>query len=642
VTRFAAMVVAALIVAAPRMAAAGVTVQLSVSTPQAEVGEGIRVEVQAMSDSDAPTSPRLRVPPGFTLQGPSVGSNQQISFSNGQFQHRRGITATWILVAPKPGRWVIGPAIVQSGASSIQSQTATIEVVAQGTMPRQQQRRARPGNVPDPFDPFSMMPKIPGFPNFDDLDHDLLPQQPQIPQEYAVEHAPEEMAFLRATVTPAEAVVGQQVTLRIYAYGGRGPYDEFGSSEASHADFLSEILIDSAYRQPVYLTEIDGVRYTVVKLREIALFPLHAGDLTIGSMSMGFRGPGYPETQLMHGLVRSSRELHVTVSDPPMAGRPPGYDLGNVGKYSMSAEVEPRSVTAGDAVAVTIKLEGTGNVPHQVKVPEQSGVDWLDPTITDAITSRESVVMGSRTFRYVVRLDHAGTVDLGQVTLPYYDAAARRYDVARVALGPVEVKPGATPLPSASAAPAASSNTEGPLEELGPPRRALGAATPTPRHMTDTRGYFALLAGGPLAVIALGGLAELMGLLRKRWAVRRKSLSAAARRALADARAAAAKNDTSGVAGAVERALYTAIEDRLGLKARAVLRQGLAEKLERAGADGALAGEIVAVLDACDALRFTSGEATSSGKLVERAASAVDRLPRTARPRETEDGEQAA
>jgi hypothetical protein len=638
VTRFAALAVTAAVLTAPSIARAATTVQLGLSTEQVEVGEGVRVEVNAMSDGDSPSSPRLRVPPGFTLQGPSVGSNQQISFSNGSFQHRRGIQATWVLVAPRPGRYVIGPAIVQSGQSAVQSETVTLEVVAPGSLPRQQRRPNR-RDPNDPFDPFSMLPRLPGFPNMDDLERDLLPQVPQIPQEYAVEHAPEPMAFLRATVTPSEAVVGQQVTLRIYAYGGRGPYDEYGSSEASHAEFLSEVLIDSAYRQQVYPVEIDGERYTVVKLREIALFPLHAGDLTIGAMSMGFRGPGYPETQLMHGLVRSSRELHVSVREPPLGGRPPGYDLGNVGKYSLSAQVEPRSVIAGDAVSVTIKLEGTGNVPHQVKVPEQHGVDWLDPTITDAITSREAVVMGSRTFRYVVRLDEAGNRDLGEVTLPYYDAAARRYDIARVALGSVEVKPGAAPAPSASAAPASSAKTEGPLEDLGAPRETLGAPAAAPAHLSDGRGFFGLLAGGPLAVVALGGLAELTARLRKRWTARRQSLSAAAKRALAEARAAASKNDLSAVAGAVERALYTTIEDKLGLKARAVLRASLAEKLSRAGADSELSAEIVAVLDACDALRFTSDASANAASLVDRAASAVDRLPRTVRPAA---GEQAA
>jgi hypothetical protein len=622
--------VVACIVAAPSLAHAAASVRLSVSAERAEQGEGIRVELSAMSDDESPSNPRLRVPPGFTVQGPSVGSSHNISFSNGHFEHRRGITATWVVVAPKTGRFVLGPALVQVGSSAAQSETVTVEIVAPGTIPRRPRRN--PFDPLDPFDPFSGMRGLPGFPNLDDFDPSRLPGNlpPVAPPEYAVEHAPDQLAFLRATASPADAVVGQQVTLRIYAYGARGYFDEVGSSEPSRADFLSQDLVDGNRKQPLYPVEIDGERWTAVKVREIALFPLRAGDLTIGSMKMGFHGAGYPEATPMQGLVRASPELHIAVREPPLAGRPPGYELGNVGSYTLNAEVEPRSIIAGDAIAVTIKVSGTGNVPHAVKVPEQKGVDWLDPTVTDAMGAHNSIVDGSRTIRYVVRLDEAGTRDLGEVTLPYYDPRTRRYETARATLGSVEVKPGKVASPVSSAAPApAKASAEGPLEDIGAPRKALGEPARAPRHFTDSKGYFGLLAGGPLAVLALGGLAELAGRLKRRFALRRQSLSTASKRALMEAREGASRGDRAAVAGGVERALYTAIEDKLGLKARAVLRDSLREKLVQAGADGTVSAEIVDILGACDALRFAGGD--DANGVIDRASSAVSRLPRVSR-----------
>jgi hypothetical protein len=620
--------VAACVVAAPSFAWAAASVRLSVGAEQAELGEGIRVELSAMSDGESPSNPRLRVPPGFTVQGPSVASSQSFSLSNGHFEHRRGITATWVVVAPKEGRFVIGPAVVQVGSGSAQSESVTIQIVPQGSAPRRQRRNRF--DPLDPFDPFAGMPKLPGFPNLDDFDGMQLPSAPpEAPAEYSVEHAPEPMAFLRATASPVDVVVGQQVTLRVYAYGGRGPYDEVGSSEPSRADFLSQVLVDSSYKQQRFLMEIDGSRWSAVKLREIALFPLRAGDLTIGSMKMGFRGPGYPEATPLSGLIRSSNEIRVLVREPPLAGRPPGYELGNVGSYTMTAEVEPRSVIAGDAISVTIKLEGTGNVPRSVKVPEQKGVEWLDPTVTDAVSSHGSVVGGSRTIRYIVHLDGAGTRDLGEATLPYYDPRTRRYETARAQLGSVEVKPGKATLPVPSSA-QPPPKTEGPLEEIGPPRRTLGEPARAARHLTDSRGYFGLLAGGPLAVVALGGLTELGRRLKRRFQLRQQSLLTASRRALAEARDGASRGDRAVVAGAVERALYISIEDKLGLKARAVLRQSLRDKLVQAGADGALSAEIVDILDGCDALRFAGAE--DAKNIIDRAASAVSRLPRASRP----------
>jgi hypothetical protein len=111
---------------------------------------------------------------------------------------------------------------------------------------------------------------------------------------------------------------------------------------------------------------------------------------------------------------------------------------------------------------------------------------------------------------------------------------------------------------------------------------------------------------------------------------RDRSLTSASRRALGEARAAAARGEKAAVAGAVERALYTAVEDRLGLKARAVLRPELSQKLVKAGAEPALASEIVSLLDACDGLRFSSSDASEAKSAIERVARVIAQLPRAA------------
>ena len=65
------------------------------------------------------------------------------------------------------------------------------------------------------------------------------PEEPTYPEELRVDKAPDPIAFLRATVTPNPVVVGQQVTLRVFAYGGRGQFSAENPNEPSHADFLT-------------------------------------------------------------------------------------------------------------------------------------------------------------------------------------------------------------------------------------------------------------------------------------------------------------------------------------------------------------------------------------------------------------------
>jgi hypothetical protein len=115
--------------------------------------------------------------------------------------------------------------------------------------------------------------------------------------------------------------------------------------------------------------------------------------------------------------------------------------------------------------------------------------------------------------------------------------------------------------------------------------------------------------------------------LRRRFRTQSSSHAAVARRALEEAHAAAERKEGALVASAVERAIYTTVEDRLGLKARAVMRNRLAAELEQSGAERALATETVTVLEACDGLRF-GGRGDESPEVVAKARSIVSRMAR--------------
>lgn len=623
-------VVAVLVLSStPAFAATGVQTNLSDDT--AEVGDSVQVELSAMSDTDdVPQNPRLELPPGFTVRGPNVSSSQQISILNGSFQRRRGITATWAIAAGRPGRYLIGPASVQVGATRITGQTLRLDIVARGSMT---QRRPKSPFGSNGFDPFSLLPQFPKLPNLDDLDDQpLLNAPPQAPAEYAVESAPDSMAFLRAVVNPTHAVVGQQVTLRIYAYGNRGAFEETYSSEPSRADFVSQVVVDNSFRQPRFMVPIGQSEWSAVKVRDVALFPLRAGALAIGPMRMGFRGPRYPETRPLEGLVRYSPQVTVTVSEPPITGRPPGYELGDVGQFSLSAEVDPRRTEAGGAIGVSVRLEGTGNLPNRLRLPERRGVEWLSPTTTEAITPNESVVGGWRQFRYVVRVSEPGAIDLGEVTLPFYNAQTGRYEIARARLGTVTVDPGAAPAP-APAASAVSKNEapRDPFEGLGGPRRKLTPLATVPPRVTDNRWFWLLIAAGPLGVLAMVGAVRGIKRFAAHLDARTESRATFVRRTMSEARRAADQNDRAGVASAVERAIYASIEEGLGLRARAVLRERLESELAEHGADPALAKETVGLLDVCETLKFGGSTGENLRSVLEQASAVADRVARADR-----------
>jgi hypothetical protein len=313
-------------------------------------------------------------------------------------------------------------------------------------------------------------------------------------------------------------------------------------------------------------------------------------------MSFSFVGRSYAKDP--RGLKRESQPIEITVVEPPLKDRPPGYRLGDVGRYSLSAQVEPREVPAGGSVSVVAKLEGVGNVPQSLLVPEQKGVRFLEPQLVEQVAPRSGVVQGFRTFTYVVELTRPGDIDLGELTLPYWDPKSRSYGVARAALGTVKVT-GSAPAAEVAAQADPGRRLHG---LITPPAKlsARGASASLP--LTSKLGYWVALIGLPLTTLLGFLLTDLGRLLARRVAARRGSLAAAFDDALKAL--AAASSSPAQAAGAAERALFVAIEKGTGIKARGLLKTDVQRALSQAGLPASIAQKASELLGRCDELRF--------------------------------------
>lgn len=611
----------------PRAARAEVELSLSLGAREVAVGEAVQLKLDAMStDDDAPSDPELTVPSGFEVRGPSVGTRQQVSISGFSMVTQTGISATWLLTPTRPGLFTIGPATVSFKGQRRQAEAVQLQVLPPGQQPRARSRSRRP-----PLDPFDAFDPFGNNNGFDDLFDRLrggnsrFDQLPAAPTDLVPERAPDDLAFVDAHIDTRRAVVGQQVTLSIYAHGAQGLFQEApGAREPSHPDFLAQRLVEDGSRQPVYQYSRDGQRWIAVKVREIALFPLRAGRLEIGALEFGFLGRRYG-VRSGDGPRRSTRPIVIDVSEPPSEGRPPGY-AGDVGNFELRATVEPRSLPVGGSVAVTARVKGRGRLPGALQLPEQAGAEWLEPTVRDDASVENSVVGGTRSFSYLVRMTKPGTIDLGSLRLPLFDPATGRYRVQSVALGNVSVEAPA----SAAVADDPAAPKSGPrLSDLVRFRPALAAHAPE-RYWTDRGFYWWALGLGPSLVLGAAGLFGLAGRLRRSLASRADSQATHATRALGDARQALAAGSPGAVASAAERALYNAIEWSTGIKARAVLRADLGRELSKAGLPDELASRVVAVLDASGQLRFGGADPARAQAVVDDAEGLVKELVRRA------------
>jgi hypothetical protein len=285
--------------------------------------------------------------------------------------------------------------------------------------------------------------------------------------------------------------------------------------------------------------------------------------------------------------------------------------------------VEPRQIEAGGAVSVVVTLNGTGNLPSALKVPVRKGVDFLTPATTEKLDFKDGKLGGTKTFSYVVRVSDPGTVELGEISLPYFDPNEQRYHVAAANLGTLVVRPGA-PAP-----PAPTSNDPKGLMQLTQtlkPRTELAKGAEPPRYLGDQRLFWGALLLGPLSVLSFTALVRLGRNARARFTARRQSNSAQLQLDLKLADEAARAERLADTATAVERALYRAIEATTGLKARGILRHELERTLLSRGFAAPLAREVVAALEQCDLLRFDQRKPEHARELAAQARTLTKKL----------------
>ncbi|MGA2450727.1 MAG: BatD family protein [Polyangiaceae bacterium] len=592
--------------------------RLSASADVIGVGDALHVQLVATSGDSMPADPRLGSVSGFILRGQTESPSQTHIFVNGASSDRYTLTVDWTLVASRVGTHHIGPATVVVGASRVASATFDVKVVPAGQAPA-----PRPPPPAFPQMPFGGMPFDP-WKNFllgpQGIDNEPQPEPTPVATDpkLALDAPRGPEYFVHASVDKTAAVVGEQVTLSIYEYKDTAAPEVDGQAEheASVADFVKQPLAQSKDKEQPHVgyASIAGKVWDVRLIGRWALFPLHAGDLSIGPMSVALSRP-----RNLAGTSRATETLRIHVTEPPLRGRPPGYVPGDVGRFTVTADVSPREVDQGGSVAVHVEVSGTGNLPTTVVAPARAGAEWLSPELHETLgPMAHDAFGGHRDFDFVVRIRDAGNVELGEIRIPFWDPEKKAYDVARAALGAVRAK--------ANTSSAARGDEAAPerLPGMPRPRERLEVVIPTARAYLDDSPlfWFGAIASGPCAFgLAVAGrtAARRVGEALRR---RRESPLAELKARVAAAQAACLGEDARAADAAIERAIYSATVAGVGVGVRGALGADVSARLEGSGLPPAFAARIATLLEECEVARFAP-EVASMASVRERWARAL-------------------
>ena len=567
-----------------------VEIKANVDNDTVEVGDGITYVLQVMAHGGLVAGdPKPGPIPGFSLHGVSQAPIHMRTTVNGATDEVNGLVTQWSLRADKVGTFTLGPAVVTVSGAKRTAPAVRVRVVERG-----KGTAARPhGRAPvDPFGGSTLDP-FKGLFDFGDDDRRPEPATPSADPKLGMDVPRDPVAFLHATVDKTRAVVGEQVTFTVYLY--EDPYARQGRPgdvhEANANEFVKRSLVEDETRAVGVGTALVGGKLWNVKLiRKNALFPLKTGHLTIEPMSLTL-------TQMRVGL-RASETLHVDVTEPPIAGRPAGYAVGDVGDMSLQATVTPRAIFREGAIGVNVELRGTGNLPGQLTLPVVPGVEWLEPTLRDKLGQMQSDRYGgTRTFSYVVRVHKEGAVELGEVRLPYYDADKRTYAIARATIGIVNVAPGAE----------RDAGTDAPEVVLGGmPKERRSLEGPHPQSFLAERGLFwVALFGSPLACAFALSAQGILGRWREKRAAATPSADRIAKTRRAEADDACRGDDGKAAMGAVARAVEADVLLRTDVNLRGAAGETVKMELEGAGLESEQAEGILAILRTCEDARFS-------------------------------------
>ncbi len=396
---------AALLFLLPGHARADATAVLSADRSEAFVTDEIVLKLSISGTTDVSDVSLPGASGAFSVQ--VVGPSKRFELINGSFS--ASVTYVWRLSPKRTGEFTIGPAQVTADGAQLRSNAVTVLV-------RQ--------------DPGSSAADDSGV------------------------HGP---VFARARFLARKGYPGQELVFRLSIYHEAPLADKIELSLPDVPDLTFSPMGDSTDREVSIGGRVYGVTeasYAVVAGKagtyRIPPIPLNVpvtgppspDDNPFGQMfpNMNFPGFSFRQTRM---LETETAPLTLTVSDFPVKNRPADFG-GLVGRFTISSELSPASLKAGEAATLTVTMKGRGNVSllPDLDLPDLPGVKVYPDQPLFKKTPLSEGTRGEKTMKWVLVPQAAGTVSLPPFSLSFLDPETGLYRTEKTPAATLSVRPG--------------------------------------------------------------------------------------------------------------------------------------------------------------------------------------------------------
>jgi hypothetical protein len=445
--------------------------------------------------------------------------------------------------------------------------------------------------------------------------------------------------LLRAVVDKDNVYQGQQLTLTYRLYTRVGIVQSQVDKLPDLTGFWNED-VKNEQQQVQWRTETyKGLKYNVADIKQIILFPEHAGNITIDPFAMTFVAreqvpSNDPMANFFGGAYQDikysakSTPLTIHVRPLPDNGKPVSF-ADAVGDFTIEANLDKNRLKANEALNYKVKVTGSGNIKllKILNVDFPADFEKYDPKIVDTVTEKVSGVSGSRIYNYLLIPRHEGDFTINPVKFSYFNPATGRYVSLSTRAFQVKVDKGI----AENNITAFSNADKQDIKVLDKDIRYiktgdLGLYKEGDRFYGSI-GYWLLLVLGPLVCIT--------AFVYRNWQQKanRDLVKVKSRRAgklaakhLANAQKQLLTHDTKTFYEAIFKGLYGYLSNKLNISSADLNKETIASILRSKAVSDQLITRLLDTLDLCEMARYAPVTHISEQEVFEKAKNIINQI----------------
>ncbi|NOY51790.1 MAG: protein BatD [Chlorobi bacterium] len=397
------------------------------------VGERFRVTYELNANGSGFSAPNFGKL--HRLSGPNTSQSSSVEYINGNYHQSVTQIFTYILTASEEGTYMISPASIVVDGETVRSNSLTIKVVK------------RSGNTAQAGS---------GNSTASQSGNNMASQKGSTSSNGALS---DEDVFLKTIVSNRNPYLGEQIIITNRIYTKVGISNLSMDKSPSYEGFWSKSLSDDKQLKQSRQI-IDGQEYIVADISKYALFPQKSGKLTIKPTELKcvaqiqvqnkrrrsrdpfddfFNDPFFNRNIKNVDVFLSSKEITINVKPLPQEGKPESF-TGAVGKFSFNAQLDHDTISTNDALTISVKLSGAGNLelvnPPKIKFPVD--FETYDPKISNNIRTGLKGVSGIKKIEYLAIARNPGDFVIKPLEFSYFNPSDKKYH--SISAGPYNIK----------------------------------------------------------------------------------------------------------------------------------------------------------------------------------------------------------